>query len=246
MKAALARLALSLLLFVLALRFLPLGAPLFAALFPGVARPVFEADDLPSLAFEHALLVAAATLLATLAGLAGGIAASRDRDGGGVRPVLDALFSLAQAVPPVAVVALALPLTGFGPVPTLIALVLYGALPVMRATTGALGALPGEVIEAARGQGMTPLQSLLRVELPLAAAVIMSGVRTSAVLGVATAAVGAVAGSRGLGLPIIVGLANGNPAYVLQGALFVAWLALIVDSALALAGRALTPGADEP
>lgn len=239
MRSALARLALSLLLFVLALRFLPLGAPLFAALFPGVARPVFEADDLLSLAFEHALLVAAATLLASLAGLAGGIAASRDRDDG-VRPVLDALFSLAQAVPPVAVVALALPLTGFGPAPTLIALVLYGALPVMRATTGALGAMPGEVIEAARGQGMTPLQSLLRVELPLAAPVIMAGVRTSAVLGVATAAVGAVAGSRGLGLPIIVGLANGNPAYVLQGAIFVAWLALIVDGALALATRALT------
>ncbi|WP_139323500.1 ABC transporter permease subunit, partial [Roseomonas sp. TAS13] len=86
----------------------------------------------------------------------------------------------------------------------------------------------------AQGLGLGPARQLFQVELPLALPVILSGLRIAVVLSIATAAVGAVAGARCLGTPIVVGLSNGNPAWVLQGGIFTAWLALLADRALRL------------
>ncbi len=155
--------------------------------------------------------------------------------------VTNDLTALGQTFPPVAVLALAVPLTGFGLRPTVLALFLYGLLPVVRNTIAGLTAVPGESRSAARGLGMTGAQILLRVELPLAARVILAGIRTSVVINVGTAMIGAVIGAGGLGSPIVAGLIQNNLAFVIQGALPAALLALLLDQAIAGA-ETLVPG----
>jgi osmoprotectant transport system permease protein len=217
---------------------LPEAGSLFAALFPEVSEPLYRRESFAALALTHAALVALSLAPAAAIGIGLGIAATRPgaREAGAVA---DALVGFAQAVPPVAVIAIAVPMVGFGAAPAVLALICYATLPVLRATAGGLTTVPGEVLEAARGAGMTPRQVLWQVELPLAAEPILAGLRVAAVLAVATAAVGAVAGARCLGTPIIAGLVNGNPAWVIQGALLTGLLAFAVDGLLgALAPRA--------
>lgn len=219
-------------LFGLALALLPFSAAPFAAIFPEVAEPLYRRESLPALALSHAGLVLFSLLPAAAIGIGLGVAATRPgvRE---LRAVADALVGFAQAVPPVAVIAIAVPAVGFGAAPALLALVCYATLPVLRGTAGALATVPPDVLEAARGAGMTPRQILWQVELPLAAGPILAGLRVAAVLAVATAAVGAVAGASCLGTPIIAGLVNGNPAWVVQGALLTGLMAFAVDGLLA-------------
>lgn len=219
------------LLFGAGLLVLPLLGPAFGVLFPEVAEPLYRREGFAALALSHAGLVLASLLPAAAIGIGLGIAATRPgaRE---VREIADALVGFAQAVPPVAVITMAVPALGFGAAPALLALVCYATLPVLRATTGALATVPPEVLDAARGSGMTPRQVLWQVELPLAAPPILAGLRVAAVLAVATAAVGAVAGASCLGTPIISGLVNGNPAWVIQGALLTGLMAFAVDGLL--------------
>lgn len=115
-----------------------------------------------------------------------------------------------------AVLALAVPALGFGTVPIIVALVLYGLLPIVRNTLVGIGGVSQSVHEAARGMGMTRRQRLLQVELPLAAPVILAGIRTSVTINIATAALGATVGASNLGDPIIAGIVNNNTAYIVQ------------------------------
>ncbi|MFC7553092.1 ABC transporter permease [Pseudoroseomonas wenyumeiae] len=219
--------------FLLALWAAPHLGWLWGALFPEVQRPVWDQRNWFALLGSHLLLSLGAAAVAAALGLAGGILATR-QSGRRLRPLLDALFSLAQAVPPIAVIALALPALGFGAAPTLLALVLYACLPVLRGAVAGLDGVPPGVLDAARGIGMGPWRRLAQIEMPLALPVVLSSLRLAVVLSIATAAVGAMAGAECLGTPIVVGLANNNGAYVLQGGLFTAWLALLADRALAL------------
>ncbi|MFH5924822.1 ABC transporter permease [Roseomonas xinghualingensis] len=233
MKKAALWLALGAVAFLAALWAAPQAEGLWSALFPEVSRPAYVQESWFVLLGSHLALSLGAALLAAMLGIPAGIAATRS-SGRALRPVVDAAFTLAQSVPPVAVIALALPLLGFGAAPTLLALVLYGALPLLRATVTGIESVPAQITEAARGLGLSPWQRLTRVELPLARPVLLAGLRVAVTLSVATTAVGAVAGARCLGTPIIIGLTNANPSYVLQGALFTAWLALLLDRALSL------------
>ena len=219
--------------FLLALWAAPHLGWLWGWLFPEVQRPVWDQRNWFALLGSHLLLSLGAAAVAAALGLAGGILATRP-GGRRLRPLLDALFSLAQAVPPIAVIALALPALGFGAAPTLLALVLYACLPVLRGAVAGLDGVPPGVLDAARGIGMGPWRMLAQIEMPLALPVVLSSLRLAVVLSIATAAVGAMAGAECLGTPIVVGLANNNGAYVLQGGLFTAWLALLADRSLAL------------
>ncbi|MBI0536797.1 ABC transporter permease [Roseomonas sp. KE2513] len=244
-RARAARLAAETLAFLAALLAAPRAEALWHALFPEVARPTFQQDSWLLLLGWHLVLSLGAVGLAALIGIPAGILATRPA-GRRMRPLLDAVFSLAQGIPPVAAVALALPLLGFGAAPTLLALVLYAALPVLRATVSGLESVPASATEAARGLGFSPWQRLRDVELPLARPVLLAGMRVALTLSVATTAVGAVAGARCLGTPIVTGLANANPSYVLQGAIFTAWLALLLDRALGLFGAPGPAGTGSP
>jgi osmoprotectant transport system permease protein len=136
---------------------------------------------------------------------------------------------MGQTFPPVAVLAVAVPVVGFGELPALIALALYGMLPVLHATMAGLQSVPVAVRQSADGMGMSPWQRLVQVEVPLALPVWLAGVRASVIINIGTAAIASTVGAKTLGSPIIVGLSGFNTAYVLQGALLVGMLAIVVD-----------------
>uniref|UniRef100_UPI0022EA5BD6 ABC transporter permease subunit n=1 Tax=Falsiroseomonas oryzae TaxID=2766473 RepID=UPI0022EA5BD6 len=192
---------------------------------------------LAGLALAHAGLALVGVVPAALLGLALGVWVTRPA-GRGMRPAADALAAAGQAVPPVVVVALAVPAFGFGLWPTALALVLYGLMPVLRATVAALDSVPPDARDAAEAIGVPPARILAEVEMPLAWPLVLDGLRVATVLAVATAAVGALAGATTLGTPIVLGLQNQNQVLVVQGAAATAALAFAAEGALlALAGR---------
>jgi osmoprotectant transport system permease protein len=211
----------------------------------GLAAEVFSADRLFALARTHSLIALSAVIPAAVAGVGLGILVTRPA-GRSLRPLVDSLVAAAQSVPPVVVVALALPSLGFGAGPTVLALVMYCVMPVLRGTIASLDATPGDVIEAAQAMGMTPVQILCQVEIPLALPVVAGAVRVAFILAIATAAVGAVAGANTLGTPIIIGLQNQKEAYILQGAAATAALAFLADGLLLIALGALQRGRSLP
>ncbi|HEY0997692.1 MAG TPA: glycine betaine ABC transporter substrate-binding protein [Gemmatimonadaceae bacterium] len=191
-----------------------------------------------ALTLRHLWLVALALGAATLVALPLGLALERARRASGA--TLGALGVL-QTIPSIALLAFMVPLLGVGVVPALVALWLYALYPIARGTyTGVRDADPAAV-EAAAALGMTPAQRLLQVRLPLAAPVIMAGVRTAAVITVGAATLAAFIGAGGLGEPIVTGLALADTRLILSGALPAAALALLVDGALALVERRVAP-----
>lgn len=210
-----------------------LGMPYMEGVFRWVeadARQViYSRAEFYTLLARHLVVVGVAALVTISVGVLAGIAVTRQR-GRDFLPLVGQLASLGQTFPPVAVLALAVPVLGFGTLPIIVALMLYGLLPIVRNTLVGLQDVSADIKQAALAMGMTPWQILRRVELPLAAPVILAGVRTSVTINIATAALGATVGASNLGDPIIAGIVNGNMAYVLQGALLIALLALTVDS----------------
>ena len=134
-----------------------------------------------------------------------------------------------------------IPLFGIGIVPALVALSVYSIFPILRNTyTGVRDASP-DAVEAATASGMTAGQVLRFVRIPLAAPVIMAGIRTAAVIDVGTATLAAFIGAGGLGDPIVAGLALADNRMILSGAIPAALLALLVDALLAGCERWVTP-----
>ena len=129
--------------------------------------------------------------------------------------------------------AIAVPLIGFGAAPTVIALIAYGVLPVLDNTVAGLRSVSAAAKDASDGMGFTARQKLLFVELPLAAPVIAAGIRTSVTISIGTATIGSTVGALTLGSPIIEGLSGSNTAYVIQGAILVGLLAIAVDQLFA-------------
>jgi osmoprotectant transport system permease protein len=216
-----------------------------AALFRDRTDLLYPRADPAWLVGEHLLLVGISSILAILVGVGAGIAVTRPR-GMQFLPVAEKLAAVVQTFPPAAVLALSVPALGFGFRPTIAALFLYSILPILRNTLGGIAALPADVIDAARGMGMTPLQVLVKVELPLAMPVILAGIRTSVIVNVGTATIGATIGAGGLGAPIISGLVNQNPAFLAEGTIIVGLLALTIDAGFAAMERTLRreePGA---
>jgi len=183
------------------------------------------------LAFDHLILVGVSSVMASLLGVLCGILVTR-KSGRGFLPVVNTLASLGQTFPPVAVLALSVPAVGFGAKPTIIALFCYGTFPIVRNTIAGLESVSENIKEAAKGMGMGPADILMKVELPSAAAIIMAGIRTSVIINIGTATIGATIGAGGFGAPIISGLINSNFYYVLEGGVCVALLAVFADQML--------------
>lgn len=209
---------------------LPHSAPLFSALFPQLERPVYVQESFSWLLGQHALLAFVSSFVAVLIGTAVGVGVTR-RVGQQFKPLVESVVAVSQAIPPVAVLALSVPVVGFGEAPALIALSLYGLLPVVQGTMGGLREVPQAQRNAASALGLSLLQALRCVEVPLALPVWLAGVRTSVIINISTAAIASTVGAKTLGSPIIVGLSGFNTAYVLQGAVLVALLAVVVDLA---------------
>lgn len=187
---------------------------------------------------RHLWLVALALGAAIVVAVPLGLFLERSR--GAAEPVIRFL-GVIQTIPSIALLAFMIPLLGVGVVPALVALWLYSLYPIIRTTfTGVRDADPA-AIEAAEALGATARQQLLWVRLPLAAPVIMAGIRTAAVIAVGAATLAAFIGAGGLGDPIVQGLSLADSRLVLSGALPAALLALAVDAALAMVERTVTP-----
>jgi osmoprotectant transport system permease protein len=210
---------------------MPALAPIFHAAFPAVAPPIFGFSSFPRLLMRHAELAAAASAAAIAAALVLGVFATRAA-GRAFRPIVAAAAAIGQTFPPVAVLAVAVPVLGYGWRPTFVALALYGFLPVVANVIAGIETVPAEVMEAARGMGMTPLRILIAVELPLAAPAILAGIRTNVAITIGTATLGSTVGAVTLGTPIIDGLVGDKLPYVIQGALVVGLFAIAADMAL--------------
>ncbi|UCG84566.1 MAG: ABC transporter permease [Dehalococcoidia bacterium] len=208
------------------------------SLFPDEIPVIYPSASLLDLVWEHIQLVAISSSLTILIGVPLGIWVTRP-SGRNFLPIITDLTSIGQTFPPIAVLALAVPMLGFGAEPTIVALFLYGLLPVVRNTIAGLRAVPGHVLDAAYGMGMSQTRALIRIELPLAASVIIAGVRISVIINIGTAMIGAAIGAGGLGHPVIAGLVRDNIAFIVEGAVPAAILAVLVDQLLANVERSL-------
>ena len=203
----------------------------FSPLAPAGGPVMYERASLLSLSLNHLGLVIAASGAATVVAVALAVLVTRPA-GAAFRPLARSIANMGQTFPPVAVLALAVPSLGFGSGPTLVALFLYGLLPILENAITGLTNLPGATMEAARGIGLSRWQSLTRVEIPLALPVILTGIRLSVVIALGTATIGSTVAARTLGEVIIAGLLTNNTAFVLQGGLVVGLFAVLIYDAM--------------
>ncbi len=211
-----------------------------SVLFPAQPEFVYGRIPLASLLVQHIVLAGSATLAAAVVGVSIGVFVTRPV-GASLVPLVQDLSALAQTVPPVAVLALAVPLVGFGTAPTVLALFLFSVLPILGNAVTGLHQVDPALREASTAMGMRPWRRLVLTELPLAAPVILAGVRTAAIISIGTATIGATIGAGGLGVVIIAGLVRDNIAFVFSGALASAMLALLVDWCFGILARRLEP-----
>jgi osmoprotectant transport system permease protein len=196
--------------------------------FPGIAPVIYQRSSFFALFLSHLGLVFAASVAAILVGVS--LAAFVTRPAGrDFRAMVNAVATVGQTFPPAAVLAIAVPIVGFGPRPTIIALFLYGLLPIIENAIAGLEGVPREVRDAAEGLGLSPWQQLRDVDLPLAAPVMLSGIRVSVTIAIGTATVGSTVGALTLGTPIFNGLVANKLPFVLEGAVLVALFAIVTD-----------------
>jgi len=190
---------------------------------------------------RHVVLVAVSIGIATAIGVPLGVFLTRRPAWS--RPVLG-LVGVIQTIPSLALFGFLIPVPAIGGIGTrtaLVALTLYGLLPVLRNTVTGIEGVDPAIREAGRGMGMTDRQLLVRVELPLAASVILAGVRVATVVGIGVTTIAAAIGAGGLGVFIFRGVAMVDDRMILAGALPAALLAIGADVALGVVERALRP-----
>lgn len=188
---------------------------------------------------QHLVLVVTSTAVAAAIGIPVGVALTRRPRWR--RPVLG-IANVFQTIPSLALFGFLIPLPflgGIGARTAIVALVVYALLPVIRNTYTGIAGVDPAVREAGLGMGMRDRELLRLVELPLAAPVILAGVRIATVVGIGTATIAAAIGAGGLGVYIFRGVATVNDTLILAGALPAALLALVADGGLALVERRL-------
>lgn len=208
----------------------------------------FALDNMPQIldrTAEHVSLVGAAVLIAIATGVPIGIAITQNATI--ARRVLY-VAAIIMTIPSIAFFGIQIPILspfghGIGYLPALIALVFYAQLPIIRNTYTAIMNIDPALRDAARGMGMTALQRLRQVEIPIAMPVILNGVRNAEVLTIAIAAIATYIGAGGLGTFISRGISQTDPRQLITGAVAVSLLAIAADLFLLLLQRLLTsPG----
>jgi osmoprotectant transport system permease protein len=198
-------------------------------------------EHLLELTLDHAEVVLFALAIAAVIAVGLGVATYR-------RPkwanAVLAVCGIFLTIPSFALLAILIPIFGLGFQPTVVALVMYALLPIVRNTITGLRAVDPAVVESARGMGMSPTKRLLRIELPLAWPIILTGLRVSTIMLIGIAAIAAAVNGPGLGQDIFAGLARigsaAAPNLVLGGTLGVIVLALLADAFFLLVGRLTT------
>src|ERR1035441_5213527 len=199
---------------------------------------ILNAPNLMSETIQHVFLSGISFALVAAIGVpVGGLVAQAGRAG---RVPVFLIATLGQAVPGIGLLVLLFAILGLGVTPTVIALVVYGLLPVLRNTVAGIQGVDPAAVDAARGMGMTRWQALARVQLPLASPLVFAGLRTALVLIIGTATLGNFIGGGGLGDVIAAGI-NNSDRMVFVGAVMVASLALLADWGLSMIERVTVP-----
>ena len=204
---------------------------------------VANVDVIAQLAVEHVAVVSVAVSLAILTGVPIGIAITQNQ-----RAADTVLYgaSMIMTIPSVALFGLMIPILsligqGIGYLPAVIAVLLYSQLPIIRNTYTAITNVDPALRDAARGMGMTNLQRLRRVEIPLAVPIIMAGIRTAVLINIGVTAIAAYIGAGGLGVLITRGIEQTDSRQLIAGAVAVSLLAVMADYGLLRVQRWLTP-----
>lgn len=199
---------------------------------------VFGRDDLLNQLLVHVELSVAALLIGVVVAVPIALATFRSALWA---TVAINTGNIGRAVPSLAILALVFPLLGFGFAPSLVALTLLAIPPILINASTGLRQVNPQVIDAARGMGLSGGQILSSIQLPIAAPVIFAGIRTSAVQVVASATLATFVGGGGLGDLIVLGLQRNNPAVLIAGSLTVAALAFITEVGFGALERIFTP-----
>ncbi len=195
---------------------------------------------------SHLWITFVAIIIAVFLGVSVGIYIT----GKGREHIADSILYLAEimmTVPSLALFGLlilllsSIGMKSFGFYPTVIALIIYGQLPILRNTYTAIKSVDPAMVEAGQGMGMTELQIIFKIEIPLALPVIMAGVRNAVVLIIGIATIAAAIGADGLGVPIWRGIRNAQAYLILTGGISVALLAFLADGLMALLERFIVP-----
>ncbi|WDH96405.1 ABC transporter permease [Paenibacillus urinalis] len=197
-----------------------------------------RSEDVLSGLLVHIQLVVISMLIAAVVGITLGIIITRVKF---LKGVTLGTAGILQTIPSLAMLGFMIPFFGIGMNTAIVALFLYSLLPIIRNTYTGITDVDPAVIEAARGMGMTDMQILFRVQLPLALSVMMAGIRTATVINVGTATLAAFIGAGGLGEFIFLGIQRNIDALTLLGAIPAALLALIIDYVLGLVEKGTTP-----
>lgn len=190
-----------------------------------------HASEVWSRTWEHLLITLSALAITAVFAIPLGIWLTRRR---AVAGLVFGVANVVQTFPTLALLILMIPVAGIGTAPAVLALIVRAVFPVIRNTYVGIVSVSGAVVDTARAMGFTDGQVLRQVELPLAAPVIVAGLRSGVIMGVGLATLGAAIGAGGLGDLIFAGIAMRNDVQLLAGAIPVALLAIILD---AIAGR---------
>jgi len=187
---------------------------------------------------EHLSLVGISLFAAIICSVPLGIMAAKHQRTG---QVVLGIAGIIQTIPSLALLVFMIPLMGIGGPPAIVALFLYSLLPIIRNTFTGLHDIPSDIRESAEALGLSAVARLRLVELPMASRSILAGIKTSAVINVGTATLGALIGAGGYGQPILTGIRLDDVGLILQGAAPSAVLALVVQGLFELAERIFVP-----
>ena len=187
---------------------------------------------------DHLVLVGLSLGAAILISIPLGVAAARNRRFG---QIILGLTGILQTIPSLALFVFMIPFLGIGGPPAVVALFLYSLLPIVRNTQAGLLGIDPAIVESARAMGLADGARLRLVELPLAMRSIMAGIKTSAVINIGTATLGALIGAGGYGQPILTGIRLDDTSLILEGAVPAAVMALAAQGLFELAERAVVP-----
>jgi osmoprotectant transport system permease protein len=194
-------------------------------------------DKILSRSGEHVYLAFTAVALACLVGIPVGLLINRNKQ---LANIVMNGANILQTIPSLAMFALLIPLIGIRDKNAILALFLYGLLPIIKNTYTGIRNVDPAITEAAKGMGMSSMQMLAKVQAPLAIPVIMAGVRIATVTGIGVATIATLIGSGGLGALIYQGIGMMNYPMMLSGAIAAALLALLTDYILGLLEKLMT------
>lgn len=188
-----------------------------------------RADWFAELVGEHLVLSLMASVIAGIIGLALGVWIAEHEKA--APPVLG-ITNVFYTIPSISLLGMLIPLTGIGNSTAVIALTIYGVMPMIRNTYAGIKSVDEDVVTAARGMGSTELQIMMKIKLPLAMGVIIAGVRNMVVMTISVAAIASFIGAGGLGVAIYRGITVYDTALTFGGSFLVALLALVTDLVL--------------